>query len=80
MTIHAGPDFPVKAVICTIYGTLLECGPAPADAEAAWTKLWRGKLQRPPRTALAEFNRAADLALQTEANILKVRGVENPAS
>lgn len=79
MSIHAAPALPVKAVICTIYGTLLESGPAPADAEGAWTRLWREKLQRPPRTSLAEFNRAADLALQTETNILSVRGVENPA-
>ncbi|HSI10887.1 MAG TPA: HAD family hydrolase [Chthoniobacter sp.] len=79
MNIHAAPVLPVKAAICTIYDTLLECGPAPADAETAWTRLWREKLQRPPRTALAEFNRAADLALQTETNILSVRGVENPA-
>jgi len=79
MSIHAAPELPVKAVICTIYGTLLESGAAPAAAEAGWTKLWREKLQRPPRTTLAEFNRAADLALQTEANILSVRGVENPA-
>ncbi|MEP6670040.1 MAG: HAD family hydrolase [Chthoniobacter sp.] len=79
MNTHAVPDLPVKAVICTIYGTLLECGPAPADAEDAWTRLWREKLRRPPRTTLAEFNRAADLAFQTEANILSVRGVENPA-
>jgi FMN phosphatase YigB (HAD superfamily) len=79
MSILAVPALPVKAVICTIYDTLLECGPAPADADAAWIRLWREKLQRPPRTSLAEFNRAADLALQTEANILHVRGVENPA-
>jgi FMN phosphatase YigB (HAD superfamily) len=79
MSIHAAPALPVKAVICTIYGTLLECGPAPADAEASWGRLWREKLKRPPRTPLAEFNRAADLALQTETNILSVRGVENPA-
>lgn len=79
MSNYAAPVLPVKAVICTIYDTLLECGPAPADAETAWTRLWREKLQRPPRTPLAEFNRAADLALQTETNILSVRGVENPA-
>ncbi len=79
MSIHAAPALPVKAVISTIYGTLLDNGPAPADANTAWTRLWREKLQRPPRTPLAEFNRAADLALQTEANILNVRGVENPA-
>ena len=79
MSNPVGPGNPVKAVVCTIYGTLLECGRAPADADAAWTRLWRDKLQRPPRTGLAEFNRAAGLALQTEANILAVRGVENPA-
>jgi FMN phosphatase YigB (HAD superfamily) len=79
MSIYAAPALPVKAVISTIYGTLLENGPAPADADTAWTRLWREKLQRPPRTSLREFNRAADLALQAEANILMVRGVENPA-
>jgi len=79
MSIHAAPALPVKAVICTIYGALLECGPAPADAESAWTRLWREKLQRPPRTSLQEFNRAADLAMQTESSILSVRGVANPA-
>jgi FMN phosphatase YigB (HAD superfamily) len=79
MNIHAAPEGPVKAVICTIYGTLLECGAPPADAEQRWFRLWREQLQRPPRISLSEFNRAADLAVQTETNILSVRGVENPA-
>lgn len=78
MNDNAAPDLPVKAVICTVYDTLLSRGSAPLDAESAWTRLWREKLRRPPRTTLVEFNRAADLALQTEVNILDIRGVENP--
>jgi FMN phosphatase YigB (HAD superfamily) len=73
------PRLPVKAIICTVYGTVLESGAPPADADACWAKLWREKLGRPPRTALAEFNRSADLALDVEARLLSVRGIENPA-
>lgn len=78
MKIPSAPELPVKAVICTVYDTLLTRGAAPPDAESVWTQLWREKLHRPPRITLAEFNRAADLALQTETNILDIRGVENP--
>lgn len=68
----------MKAVVCTVYGTLLVRGPAPLDAESAWTRLWREKLRRPPRTSLAEFNRDADIAMTTETNVLDIRGVANP--
>ncbi len=78
MSFNAAPDLPVKAVICTVYDTLLLRGSAPPDAESAWLRLWREKLRRPPRTTLAEFNRAADLAMMTETNILDIRGVANP--
>lgn len=79
MSIHAAPARPVNAVICTIYGTLLECGAPPKDAQERWFRLWREHLQRPPRISLPDFNRAADLAVQTESSILSVRGVEYPA-
>ncbi len=72
-------SFPFKAVICAVYGTLLECGPAPADAEARWAELWRKKLRQSPRLSLADFNAAADRALQADVSIATARGVELPA-
>src|ERR1051325_2066946 len=41
----------VGAVICDIYGTLLEVGPAPADADKRWARLWRQWLGAAPRGA-----------------------------
>ncbi len=70
---------PVKAVICAVYGTLLERGPAPDDAEEQWTLLWRANFQRTPRMSLADFNRAADRALQADATLASARGVDVPA-
>ena len=70
---------PVKAVICAVYGTLLERGPAPADADTRWTKLWRTHFKRPPRLPLADFNGDADRALQADARLATARGVEFPA-
>jgi len=37
----------IRAVICDIYGTLLEVGPPPPDAEARWTTLWRSAVTAP---------------------------------
>ena len=75
------PSFPFscKAVICAVYGTLLECGPAPADAETQWAGLWRKALRQSPRLSLADFNAAADRALQADVSVASARGVELPA-
>lgn len=72
-------SLPVKAVICAVYGTLLERGPAPADADTRWTQLWRTNFKRPPRLSLADFNSAADRALQADATLASARGVDVPA-
>lgn len=79
MTTKVTPPMGIRAVICAVYGTLLERGPAPEDADRTWTQLWRSKLNRPPRVSLAEFNRSADLALHAEASLASARGVEAPA-
>lgn len=34
----------IRAVVCDIYGTLLEVGPPPPDAEARWARLWHEHL------------------------------------
>ena len=73
------PSLPYQAVICAVYGTLLERGPAPADADARWADLWRRELKQPPRLSLADFNVAADCALQVDASLANARGVENSA-
>lgn len=70
---------PIKAVLCAVYGTLLERGPAPGDAEAQWATLWQHRFKRRPRLSLADFNAAADRALHADVSLSIARGVEVPA-
>jgi FMN phosphatase YigB (HAD superfamily) len=45
----------IRAVIFDVYGTLLEVGPAPPEAEANWHELWTRTLQTAPRFTRLEF-------------------------
>lgn len=52
MTSSAAPQ--IRAVICTVYGGLLEKQPPVADAEERWPELWARYLHTPPPCPLAD--------------------------
>ena len=46
----------IRAVIFDIYGTLLEVGPPPPDADARWQRLCRDLLRAEPRLSRLQFS------------------------
>ncbi|MFN0129990.1 MAG: HAD family hydrolase [Verrucomicrobiales bacterium] len=50
----------MRALICDIYGTLLDVGPPPPDAEALWRGLWGRHTDRPETPTLDAFHAAVD--------------------
>ena len=49
----------VRAVILDIYGTLLEVGPPPPDADVRWQRICRDLLHTEPRLSRLEFSIAS---------------------
>lgn len=48
----------IRAVICDIYGTLLDVGPPPPDAEPRWHQLWHASITHHPAPTLTELDTA----------------------
>jgi FMN phosphatase YigB (HAD superfamily) len=46
----------IRAIIFDIYGTLLEVGPPPSDADTRWQFLWRDMLHIEPRLSRLNFS------------------------
>ena len=63
----------VRAVICDVYGTLLQVGPPPENAEELWQE--RCSALGIPRGSLPEFNAKCDARIATE-NARSRRGGE----
>ena len=45
----------IRAIIFDIYGTLLEVGPPPPDADARWQRLFADLLHSEPRLSRLDF-------------------------
>lgn len=76
MPLH--PDFMIRAAICDVYGTLLEVGPPPPDAETGWARLWREQVgtSDPPR--LAELDAAVRPLVAVHHAAGRARGLLQP--
>ena len=68
----------IRAVIFDIYGTLLELGPPPADAEARWVALWLETFGGPPRFDLGAFGAACDVIIAREHAAARAAGIAWP--
>ena len=67
-----------RAVICDVYRTILDVGPAPADAEARWGALWRQRLGGAARLTLGEFRAATEVAVAREHAAARAVGIVFP--
>jgi len=67
-----------RAVICDIYGTLLEVGPPPPDAGARWDLLWEDRLKTAPRLSLEQFSAECDRIIAAEHAAARARGISCP--
>jgi FMN phosphatase YigB (HAD superfamily) len=68
----------IRAVICDVYGTLLEVGPPPPDAEDRWVRLWRESVEasNPPR--LDELDTAVRRLVPAHHAAGRARGLVQP--
>jgi FMN phosphatase YigB (HAD superfamily) len=69
------PPMNVRAVIFDIYGTLLEVGPPPADAEARWQHLWGDLLAMGPRLGRLDFSVASSKIIARHHAAARARGI-----
>ncbi len=68
----------IQAVIFDIYGTLLEVGPPPADAQARWDLMWQDRLKAEPRRTLSEFSGECDRVIAREHAAARGLGIPFP--
>lgn len=67
-----------RAVIFDVYGTLLEVGPPPVDADARWTALWQEHIGIEPRLSLAAFAAACEQVISREHAAARATGIQYP--
>ena len=68
----------IRAVILDVYGTLLEVGPPPNDADARWLKLFEETLGTPPPFKRTEFSVRTSQFIARRHAEAKARGISKP--
>ena len=68
----------IRAVICDIYGTLLEVGPPPPDAEERWARLWQETVGTPDPPSLAQLDTAVGRLVPVHHAAGRARGLQQP--
>ena len=68
----------IRAVIFDIYGTLLEVGPPPPDADQRWERLWREGFGTLPRLPLSRFSQACEQIIARAHAQARSRGIPFP--
>lgn len=66
------------AIICDVYGTLMEVGPGPSDAEARWEALYARVLGRSASRSWAAHEAALRAEVQRARSASQARGVAVP--
>lgn len=67
-----------RALIFDIYGTLLEVGPPPADADARWQDVFRTMLRIEPPCSRLEFSIASSQVIARRHEAARRRGISWP--
>jgi putative hydrolase of the HAD superfamily len=68
----------IRAIIFDVYGTLLQVGPPPPDAETRWQRLFRDLLGVRPRLSRLEFAVASSKAIAQRHEAARARQVPWP--
>ncbi|HNW07234.1 MAG TPA: HAD family hydrolase [Verrucomicrobiota bacterium] len=71
-------DVNVRAVIFDVYGTLLEIGPPPVDADARWQQLFQEMLHAPPLLSRLDFYVASNKLVAKRHEASRARGIAWP--
>ena len=68
----------IRAVIFDIYGTVLQVGPPPAQAEELWLALFKDIFRKPPLQNRLDFSIACNRAITLRHNAAHARGITKP--
>jgi putative hydrolase of the HAD superfamily len=68
----------IRAIIFDLYGTLLEVGPPPIDAEANWQRLFQDLFQTEPRLSRLDFSVACSRVIARHHEVARARGIDWP--
>lgn len=68
----------LRAIIFDLYGTLLEVGPPPPDADARWQSLCRDMLHLEPPFSRLNFSIAASKVIARHHEAARARGISWP--
>ncbi|HEX5218856.1 MAG TPA: HAD family hydrolase [Verrucomicrobiae bacterium] len=68
----------VRAAIFDVYGTLLEVGPPPGDADERWKALFRDTFKSEPALSRLDFSIATNRAIAMRHAEAKARGIQFP--
>jgi putative hydrolase of the HAD superfamily len=68
----------IRAVIFDVYGTLLEVGPPPPDADTRWQLLCQDLLHMEPRLSRLNFSAASSKVMARHHQAARARGIPWP--
>jgi FMN phosphatase YigB (HAD superfamily) len=68
----------LRAVIFDVYGTLMQVGPPPGNADTLWEKLFHEFFETPPPLRRLEFSLACSRAIALRHNAAHARGIAKP--
>jgi len=68
----------LRAIIFDVYGTLLEVGTAPADADLRWQTLWREMLGAAPSLSRLELSVSCSRIISRQHQMARSRGIAWP--
>ena len=68
----------IRALICDIYGTLLEMGPPPPQADTRWANLWAECVGPTPAPSLQTFEAAVRPFIARHHTQERARGLVQP--
>src|SRR5687767_952495 len=68
----------VRAAIFDVYGTMLEVGPPPGDADERWKALFRDTFKSEPTLSRLDFSIASNRAIAMRHAEAKARGIQFP--
>ncbi len=68
----------IRAVIFDVYGTLMQVGPPPTNAEELWRDLFQDTFKTPPPLSRLDFSVACNRAITLRHNAAHARGITKP--
>jgi hypothetical protein len=73
-----GGDMKIRAVIFDVYGTLMQVGPPPTDADKLWSTLFQETFVTEPTMSRLDFSVACNRSIMMRHTAARARGITNP--